>query len=65
MVSKSRIPKVEDVEAIKRFTQEAEEARILYKKVMTAFFEGRYDDITSTDNYYVNHNPAIINMLKL
>ena len=30
---------------------------------MIAFFEGRYDDITSTDNYYVNHNPAILNML--
>ncbi len=48
-------------EAIKRLTKEAEETRIRYEKVMTAFFEGRYDYITSADNHY--DNPAIINML--
>lgn len=45
-------------EAIKRLTRENSARN---EKVMTAFFEGRYDDITSADNHY--DNPAIINML--
>ncbi len=53
--------KDEALEAIKRLTKEAEEARIARENVMIAFFEGRYDDITSPDNF--SSNSAIVNML--